>query len=732
MFERRLRWLLGLFVAALVVLVFRLGHLQVLYGAHYSRLAQRSLLLRPVPLPAVRGRILDRTGQVLVRDEPSWQVAVDFDVLVADVKGDGAALRRVLKRRSRVLGLSAGDASGEQVFHQWMTQMWRQLASVAVAGSEPTSEYVLRSRAERICDRVARIHKMVTKRRGFDTRVKEETQAHALLTGLGEHDQIAVREALADFPWVKIQPASIRQAVGGGTPFAHVLGRLGRVDAAAIADDPNSEDPFTRYLADERRGVSGVEWTAESTLRGRRGEIAKDRNGDLVNFIAAENGSDVGLTIHADLQRRLYRLLGQAVENVPESSGGAIVVLDVATREVLALVSYPSYDPMVFNTQYASLAKDTRRMPLRFRAVSSGYPPGSTIKPLVCLAGLINGQISLDSTMTCSGYLFPEQRDRWRCWQIHGTAQRKAHGDIDVVQALTGSCNVFMYRLGEGMGVDRLCSAFHMVHIGLPTGIGLKEEFKGVNPTPGWLNLHKNTPTYPSHARLFAIGQGEITMTPVQVANLMATYASGRFRPIQLIQSKEPTPQWELPVTVDQLRAVQRGIYGVVNDSTGTAYHDARLVHHRYALCGKTGSATAHRWPTSYRVAYADDQGATQVAQVWAGSKSTALDRFKADHPDAVFEPEQVEIATRWPPYPPPTGERFSHAWFGGYLQELDDLGEPVWDVEPKIAFAVLVEFGGSGGRVGGPVAKQIATTLLEVLGEDLTADRKQIEGPSS
>lgn len=726
MFERRLKVLLGLLGIALLCIVARLGQLQIVQAEYYRKRAEQSLAVTPRQIPFVRGSILDRTGEVLVRDEPCWGLAVDYSVIAAYVGDQPAAMKRQIRRwkRARRYPDATTDQQIEQAFHDEVAAMWAEMAEFSAGlRSSPAEEPRLHARD--IYDQVVRIRRIVADYRGFDAPVAEETIAHVVVGGLDSVEQIAARELARRYPWVHVEPASTRKLKGSAEPFAHLLGRLGRVDATHVADDPNADDPFAKYRADERVGISGVEHAAEQILRGRRGQVAQDRQGNLVEerCIEAEDGKDVTLTIHADLQRRLYRALGQAVEAIPESSGGVIVVLDVKSREVLALVSYPSYDPNRFVELYPALRDDTDRLPLRFRAVSSQYAPGSTVKPLTCLAGLMNGTITLDTRQVCTGYLFDDVRDRWRCWKIHGTNQRKAHGSVDVVEALTGSCNVFMYRLGEMLGTDRLCSVFDMVGIGKKSGIGLNEEAKGINPTPSWLMAHKNIRATPGTARLFAIGQGELSMTPLQVANLMATYANGRYRPVTLIRSETPTPEWIIPAIADHWAAIRRGIYGVVNDPEGTAYKYAHFEHDRWALCGKTGSASAHPWPTSYRIPYVAPEGVERVALIRAGTRIAATKRFIADHPQAVFDPAKVEVATRWPPHPPPPGEKFSHAWFDGYLQALDAAGRPDWSRTPRLAFAVLVEFGGSGGRTAGPLAKAVVAELLNVFGPALDTD---------
>lgn len=723
MFERRLKILLSVALVGAAVILLRLAQLQLVHADYYRARTASSLILSPTQVPFVRGEILDRTGAVLVSDEACWDITIDFEVLAADNADDPAERERIARRLHRA-GRYGAEATAEDaaaLFGEEMERMWTELARFS-ARLRPQSVEELRERGAEIHDRIMRIRHAVAQRRGFDAPVAEEMEPHAILGGLDADAQIEARVRFGNFPWLHVTPSWYRRVADDATPLAHVLGRIGRVTAEDVRDDPFADDPFATYRADEWLGVSGVEWAGETTLRGRRGQITRDRDGQVIEekSFPAENGESVELSIHAGLQRRLYALLEHAVQAVPESAGGSIVALHVPSREVLALVSYPAFDPHRLEDSYALLAEDTERWPLWFRAVASQYPPGSTVKPLVCLAGLMNGRISTTSQEHCSGYLFDDVRDRWRCWQMEGTSLRKAHGDVNVVEALTGSCNVFMYRLGESLGIDSLCSAFDMVGIGRASGLGLREEAVGINPTPSWLMENKNMRATPGTARLFAIGQGELSMTPVQVANLMATYASGRFRPVTLVRRQEPTPEWTLPISPAQWLAVRRGIYGVVNDPDGTAYKYARFDHPQWALCGKTGSATAHPWPTAYRVPYVDEAQQAREAIVRAGSQASAIERFRREHPEATFDAQAVEVASRWPITPPPQGEEHSHAWFGGFLQRRDAHGHPDWSRPSPMAFAVLVEFGGSGGRTSGPLAQQVSATLLDVFGPEL------------
>ena len=723
MFERRLRILLGVFAAAVFVIVARLAELQIVHADYYRRRAAETLLQQPQSLPFVRGAITDRTGEVLVADEPCWNLTIDYDAIVADATVDEGAMSRVW-RSWRDAHPSTEVAVADAALRAIFDAMWSDVARIGSAAGAISAD-ALRERGRSIHDRIHRIRATVAARRGFDAPVAEENETQTVLARIDADQQIAARESLAAYPWLHVERSAERRFAPDAEPFAHVLGRTGRVTAADLADDPNADDPFARYRAEETRGRSGVEWTAEHRLRGRRGRVVRDRAGHILpdESFAAQDGEDVALTIHAPLQRRLYRQLRDAVESVPASSGGAIVVLDVATREALALVSYPSFNPNRFDEMYDRLRDNTVRLPLRFRAVSSRYPPGSTVKPLVCLAGLMSGRTTPEHREECTGYLFPDQRDRWRCWEIHGTNQRKAHGAVNVVEALTGSCNIYMYRLGERLTVDGLCSAFDMVGVGRGSGMGLREENLGINPTPSWLMVHKNIRATAGTARLFAIGQGELSMTPVQIANLIATYADGDYGEVSLVRSDAPSPRWSIPANPGHWRAIREGMFRVVNDIDGTAHQAAYFRNDRYALVGKTGSATAHPWPTSYRIPHTDRVGQKSIAELPGGAKGPVLDRFERDVPFATFDPDEVEVADRWPVSPPESGEHHSHAWFGGYLQAIHANGRPDWSRRPRIAFAVLVEFGGSGGRTSGPLAQRVAGEILETLGPGLDPD---------
>jgi cell division protein FtsI/penicillin-binding protein 2 len=721
MFETRLKVLMFFLLFALAIIVTRLVDMQVVHADAYRQQAEDALLRRPTEIPAIRGRILDRGGAELATEEPCWDIRVPYRLLPTESLAMDSAYLTAWVDRSRRDGTYGANLSEAEIRRRILSEVDRMWSDLSDFSGEPREEIL--ARAVGIRERIRGIREAVTERRGFDAPVREENQRHPIVTGLDDQEQVAARALLRRYPWVAVEDSTTR-VIHAGVPFAHVLGRLGPVTAKELAEDPFADDATRMYTPTERFGITGVESVAEPLLRGWRGRFQTNRRGETVEDIAPRAGRDVHLTIRRDLQESLYEMFGQEISRVPDCPGGSIVVLDVASRECLALVSYPAFDPATFQERYAEWRVDTVRQPMRFRAVSNQYAPGSIVKPLVCLAGLNAGAITLETRFDCQGALFSSHPDKWRCWSPAGTSQRMRHGPVNATEAIKHSCNIFMYHTGELVGVSGLTNYFEMVLFGQTSGTGLIEEKKGINPTPSWLSSVAGQSVTPGKARHLAIGQAEVSVTPIQAANLMAAYASGERKYVTLIRELSDSARWTLPGDTAHWRAIRQGLYGVVNDTDGTSHKTAYLDPSTgYALCGKTGSAQARSWPVSYRIPYVDADDNEDVAIVRSTTRKGAEEDFVREFPGCAFDRLDVTVHERWPPHPPTSGDMHSHAWFVGYLQPVDASGQPIWSQRPPIAFAVMVEFGGSGGRVAGPIGKKVAEVLIATLGPGLDAD---------
>ncbi len=721
MFEQRLKILLAMMGFALAILVVRLIDMQIVHAHVYEEQADQALLLRPKVIPTVRGRILDRSGKLLVSDEPCWDIEVEYGILSGDQDYHDALVRRL--KRENAYGKKLSQEEVERRFNADVDQMWRELVVFFDGGFDELAEKV-----DAICVRIEAIKRDVARRRGFTAPIREERMSHAVIEDLTDQQQVRARSILSPFPWVKVED-STKRVYRSGPPLAHILGRVVPVTAEHMGSDVFADDRLRSLTGTDRIGGAGIEYSMDAHLRGSRGEFHGTRAGNVLTSTDPVPGEDVHLTIRSDLQKRLFEMFGEQIAALPYSLSGSIVVLDVKSRDCLALVSYPSYDPQTFSDEYNHLRDDTRRIPLAFRAVARQYAPGSIVKPLVCIAGLIEGQITLDTTFDCQGALFPSKPDHWRCWAAAGTSVRKQHGPLVAWQAIKYSCNIFMYNTGQLLGANKLTEYFSMFGLGKPSGTGLREEVRGINPTSSFMDSIDRTLT-PGSARQFAIGQAEVAVTPIQAANLMATYATGEFRHVSLVRSKGDQPVWELPGDSQYWKAIRRGMFGVVNDTDGTAYTQARIpIETGYVLLGKTGSAEAVPAPVSYEVHFNDIEGNDRIELVYANTMNDAISLFQYKYPDATFDPRSIEVADRWPASLPENGRKHSHAWFVAYMQKAGTDGLPNWDQDAKVAFAVMVEFGGSGGRVSGAIAQKVADILLEVLGPDLNPDYSSSKG---
>lgn len=718
MFESRLKWFCVLLGAAGMVIAARLALIQLVYADDLRALAQRAVTRGVRYTRAVRGSILDRAGRVLVRDAPSFDLGVHYGVLA-----NRADYLRICARALRESGRLDPALSTPESLAQvriGVAQMWQQLAELT---GRPVSEFI--ERADTIRRRVERIAAQVARRRGVAQPIREETEVfHTVAVDLDPDLALTIRSRLGWMPWCRVIPSARRVAADGVDPLVHVLGRVAAVSPAALDADVFRDDALRRLLPDDVCGVSGVERLAEPVLRGTRGMIVEDYERRALDAVEPLRGSDVRLTLDLELQRRTLDLLAEGVQASAAPSGAAAVVIDVRTREVLVLASFPAYAYDRFQTDYDTLRRDLRSEPLLFRAVAGQYPPGSICKAITLVAGLSEGVITPRTTFECRGFL--NDQNAFRCWIYN--QYRLAHGPQEAEDAVKNSCNIYFFRTGERLGSQRLCDWFRRFGLGAPAGSGLIEERAGIVADAAWLAANRGREPRPADAWNFSIGQGEITITPLQAANVVASIASGRWAPVQLLKSvgagsdaeparapadaadADPPPAHNSPPAPaafddDALRTLRRGMWRVVNDGDGTA-RDARIERPGYVLCGKTGSAQTSPRVVQRRYIFEWPDGRREA--VVAGSREDAEATFTTPAPALI----DSEITERYPDILP--GERLpAHAWFIGYTQSRETpVGDP-----PRgrvYAIAVLVEFGGSGGHVAAPVARRIAEMLLE------------------
>ncbi|MCX6573935.1 MAG: penicillin-binding protein 2 [Candidatus Aminicenantes bacterium] len=456
--------------------------------------------------------------------------------------------------------------------------------------------------------------------------------------GLTSEDVAPIESRRLELPelLVESEPQRIYRS---GTLAAHILGYLQEQTAAEIRARP--ERP-TR--PGELVGKSGIERVYDDVLRGDDGLAIEvvDSLGRVQNENARQypvQGDDVILTIDRELQAEAERAL--------EGREGVVVALDPKTGEVLALASSPTYDPNRFITRFTpkewtDLISDPTS-PLENRAIRGLYAPGSIFKLVMSVAGLTFGYVTPATTVTCTGSTQIYGAIR-HCWYAPG------HGAMNLADAIKNSCNIYFYSLGRRMGINQIALAASRLGLGRKTGIDLVGEKEGLVPSSDWKEAALKEPWFPGETISVAIGQGQLQVTPLQIA-LLTSLVAARGVPVRprlvsnVPAAVDPAPQADGLFKESTFEEIIAGMWRSVNDGgTGAG---ARV--DGFDVCGKTGSTQTMSRESAERLARAG----------------------------RVIK---------------------THSWFSGFAPRVD----------PRIVVTVLVEFGGGGGATAAPVAKRI------------------------
>jgi penicillin-binding protein 2 len=456
-----------------------------------------------------------------------------------------------------------------------------------------------------------------------------------------------------------------------GPMAAHVLGYLGEIGPKQLKLLKDHG-----YVTGDEIGQYGLERRWEEVLRGQSGgqQVEVDALGRRMRVL--HEVTDVpGYTVHLTLDRELQETAFQALQG----KEGSIVALDVATGAILAMASTPAFDPNVFARgikaeEWRALTKDRLR-PLNNRATQGQYPPGSTFKIIMAIAGLEEGVLQPEARISDPGF-FNFGNRAFRDWKKGG------HGSVDLHKALVESCDVYFYQLGPRLGVDRIAKWSRAFGLGEKTGVALDDERGGLVPDTEWKRKRYRQPWYPGETISIAIGQGYLTATPLQLANMMAAVANGGTLYLPHIVSK-----------VESVDGVTIREYGPeVIRTIAMKSSTLERVHQALADVVASGSGTGGT-ARSKMVAIAGKTGTAQVIEMkGAYLKSEQLTYFHRDH-----------------------------AWFVSYA--------PIQN--PRIAVAVLVEHGGHGSSAAAPLAKQVVEKYIELQSRPVEQQHVRIQGES-
>lgn len=595
---------LRLAVATILVLICfglvfsRLFFLQALRYDHYQTLAENNRISL-VPIVPNRGLILDRNGVAL---------AENFFVYTLELTPSKVDdIEKTISELSKIIAISSND---RKLFNKFRTES-----------------------------------------RNFESA--------PIRSKLNEAEAATFAVNSFRFPGVEIRSRLFRN-YPLGTQAAHLVGFIGRINENDVEQLDNSGE-ISNYKGSDHIGKGGLEQSYEHQLHGITGfqQVEVDADGHAVRVLSSTPpvaGNNLILSIDSNLQKIAEQAFG--------NRRGALIALNPANGEVLAYVSMPSFDPNLFvdgiDTENWNLLNDSPDKPLINRPLKGAYPPGSTIKPFVALAGLENGKRAPPFSISDPGYfLLPGSSHRYRDWKPEG------HGRVDIVRAITISCDTFFYGLALDLGIDKLSSFLGHFGFGKLTNLDISGERTGLLPTPEWKEKRYKQPWYAGETVITGIGQGYTLVTPMQLAFATAMLANNGVgvKPhlvasIRDSQTGETRPQPiqtldRIPANAENLALVKQGMIGVTQPGGTAASMGAGAP---YTIAAKTGTA--------------------QVIGIAQNQKYNAsqIDEYHRDH--ALF------IA-----YAPAEA--------------------------PKIALAIIVENGGHGGSAAGPIARQVLDYYL-------------------
>ena len=588
---------IAVIVGVLVFVLFvRLAYLQLVNYRYYATLSQANRI-NPVPIPPVRGLLLDRNGVILAQNYP----VMTLEIIPDQVKDMEALLQEI----GQLVALNEKDI-----------KLFRKL-------------------------------------------LRERPRFESLTLRTHLTDEEAARFAVNRY---RLNGAELRARLQRHYPLGslavHALGYVARINE----DEADTIDK-SAYRGTQHIGKLGIEASYEDSLLGKVGfeKIETDAHGRAIRTlerIAPVAGLNLRLTLDARMQQLAEQLLG--------NYKGAVIALDPKTGAVLTFASTPTYDPNPFvngiDTDSYQALRDNPNKPLVNRALNGKYSPGSTIKAFLGLAAL---EFNQTSSAVCPGwYSLPGDTHRFRCWKKAG------HGVVNLHDAVVQSCDVFFYRLAVALGPERIKDFLSSFGFGAKTGIDLPGESEGLLPSPEWKKA-RGQPWYPGETVVMGIGQGQLLVTPLQLATAMASIANhGVGMQPHLLQAIEDPGTHSVtpfkPVTDFTLK---------LHDPL---HLETTIKNLTDVVNAEGGTARGIGWNAPYKIA-----GKTGTAQV-----------------KSIGQGESYNEKT--------TAENLrDHALFIAFA--------PVED--PRIAIAVIVENGGHGGSTAAPIARKLMDLYL--LGEN-------------
>ena len=602
-----------------IVLLAQLFNLQIVHGEEY-RETSNTKLTRESVLKADRGSIKDSSGTMLA------SVDAQYSIVLYKTKVNNETLNTTILKLLNILSTNSDSYVDNflidvnpyrfKLEEEESQKKWKKANNINEDATAEEAFNYFKNKYDITSDNVEDIRKILAIRYEISYKGYSSTKSIEIASNISRQSLEQIKERNAEFSGVEVVETPVR-VYPLKTTASHILGRIGRIESSELE---GNEDIYNQ---NDIIGKSGIEYVFEKYLKGTDGVKQIDMNVDGTitdEYVSKEavSGSDVILTIDSKLQAVTEQALADNINKIANhgfsqednpADAGAAVVLNVKTGEVIAMASYPDYDPSAFvngidtNTWNYYINGDTK--PLENKAISAMYSPGSTYKMVTALAGLETGTITPKTKINDTG-VFRKYNSSWKCWNRYG------HGYLNVSQAIEHSCNYFFYDLGDRLGIDNLAKYSYYLGLGHKTGIELKGEIDGVLAS-NEIAKQENRVWNPGETISAAIGQSYNTFTPLQMAKYVAMIANrGKNLDVTIVKSiinpdgseisRDEYESYvneklglqqenveEMSFKEENIEAILEGMRGVTSESGGTAYSTFR--NFNIEVGGKTGSA---------------------------------------------------------------------------------------------------------------------------------------------
>ncbi len=606
-----------------VILIVQLFNLQIVHGAKY-REESNTRLTRESVLEADRGEILDRSGNVLVSSSQKFNLELYKSKI--DTNSLNNSILKIIQvlEKYNVSYVDSFPISIEPFEYKISDENllnWKKNNGIDENATAEEAFYKFKDKYKIENEDVAETRKIMAIRYAI---VKEGYSSTKSLTIAKDIPREAIAEFSErgdEFPGINVTVQPVRQ-YKEGTLASHILGY-----ASKISDSEYQEKKDT-YTQNDIIGKTGIEALFEKYLKGKNGtkQIDMAVDGTITAEVVedeAVSGSNVVLTIDSKLQKIAEQALKDNIEKIRnggfgktyDAKGGSCVVMNVKTGEVLAMASYPDYNPQSFADGISSEEwkgyNENKSYPLLNKCIQSAYEPGSIFKMVTAIAGLESGNISLTERINDTG-VYKKYGAEWKCWYY--TDYHRGHGYLNVIGAIEKSCNFFFYETADRMGIDTLDKYANYFGLGHKTGIELPNEVAGTLASKDYVKSIKGS-WNPGDTINAAIGQGYNKFTPLQMTKYVSMVANGGNKVdvsiVKTIQNSDGTEvskdeinnfvkeklglteenNEDITLNKDYVNAVKEGMKSVTSGESGTAA--VRFRDFNIKVGGKTGSAEA-------------------------------------------------------------------------------------------------------------------------------------------